>query len=538
MNLRPRLLSPLSRRAFLGSSLLAGVATNPWLRQVHAEGRSSSRAVETPFRITPFIQDLPNPHVLQPLSVGVAPYIPGEVEGGIAPEFARLREWEQFPTKYYQLTIRESLHEFIPGVETPVWGYDGVVPGPTIISRTGEPAVVRVTNTLDIETSIHLHGGHSPSHSDGFPSFYVLPRTSRDYFYPNTVPEDDGEPTESEAQSTMWYHDHAMDITGHNVYMGLAGFHLMHDALEDRLVDAHVLPSGPQDVPLAIVDRTFNADGTLYYDFLDHNGQLGDTWIVNGVVQPRMVVERRKYRFRILCGTNARFLNLRLSNGQSFLQIAADSWLLPYAMVRREADIAPGNRIEIVVDFRNAPEELYLENTWEQVDGRRPKGTADQPAPFLKFIVRGEAVPNDATVVENTPLRPHVPILPQEIVTTRRFRLGRNQGAWSINGELYDEHRIDATPRLGTAERWIVENGGGGWWHPFHSHLEGHQVQRINGRVPPPWGRYKRDITNLESGGVIEVFQKFRTFTGPFVWHCHTAEHEDMRMMNNFEVQR
>jgi FtsP/CotA-like multicopper oxidase with cupredoxin domain len=172
------------------------------------------------------------------------------------------------------------------------------------------------------------------------------------------------------------------------------------------------------------------------------------------------------------------------------------------------------------------------------VDGRRPKGTADQPAPFLKFIVRGEAVPNDATVVENTPLRPHVPILPQEIVTTRRFRLGRNQGAWSINGELYDEHRIDATPRLGTAERWIVENGGGGWWHPFHSHLEGHQVQRINGRVPPPWGRYKRDITNLESGAVIEVFQKFRTFTGPFVWHCHTAEHEDMRMMNNFEVQR
>ena len=51
--------------------------------------------------------------------------------------------------------------EIIPGVETEVFGYNGQVLGPTIVARFREPIVVRQTNTLDIETSVHLHGGHS-----------------------------------------------------------------------------------------------------------------------------------------------------------------------------------------------------------------------------------------------------------------------------------------------------------------------------------------------------------------------------------------
>ncbi|MFN7683289.1 MAG: multicopper oxidase family protein, partial [Planctomyces sp.] len=176
---------------------------------------------------------------------------------GIAPEYfdrrvaerPDLRFFENRPTKYYELRLQKSVHEIIPGVKTPTYGYNGTYPGPTLRFRIGEPAVVRVTNDLPIETSLHLHGGHTPAHSDGHPAFYVLPGRARDYFYPNTVPFLNGEPDFSESPSTTWYHDHAMDITAGSVWKGLCGFAPTSDALEDDLVARNVLPARAYDIP-------------------------------------------------------------------------------------------------------------------------------------------------------------------------------------------------------------------------------------------------------------------------------------------------
>jgi len=83
----------------------------------------------------------------------------------------------------------------------------------------------------------------------------------------------------------------------------------------------------------------------------------------------------------------------------------------------------------------------------------------------------------------------------------------------------------------------VLRNGSGGWWHPIHLHLEAHQTLRINGKTPAleTW-RYKSDHASLEDNMTIEILMKFRTFTGPFVFHCHNNQHEDMRMMKQFEV--
>jgi FtsP/CotA-like multicopper oxidase with cupredoxin domain len=547
-----------SRRGFLYSSVASALAASTWLKSVHGQTKGTKSPKDgsktspspvpgdssgVPFAIRPFEAELPIPEVIQPVGVGQAPYTPGEVEHGIAPEFANLAQWERMPTKYYSLDIREAVHEFIPGVQTPVWTYGGSVPGPTFRSRIGEPAVVRFRNLLPVEQSVHLHGGHLPAHADGYPTFYTLPGKARDYFYPNTVPLHNGELDFSEAPSTAWYHDHAMDIAGHNVYMGLAGLHLYRDDLESNLIDMHVLPGDAYDIPLVLMDRKFNADGTLAYDFLDHNGQLGNVHLVNGKVQPKLVVERRKYRFRVCDAANARFYMLRLSSGQPFLQICNDSWMLPKALLRNEVFLSMGNRADLVIDFSNAPSELYLENVIQQTDGRGPDGKyiygngagemkyAEQPTRLLKFEVVGSPVANDARVAENTPLRPHTAIRADEIEVTRRFEFDRKNGAWVINGKFFDPGRADAVPRLGSAERWILTNGGGGWWHPVHIHLESHQLQKISGRVPPEWLRYKSDTTVLGPNDEAEIFMKFRTFPGPFAFHCHNLEHEDMRMM-------
>ncbi len=497
------------------------------------------------FGYTPFTQDMPIAPVKQPLSVGEAPFEVGEVFHGVAPEyFNRVAAesgapyFEAFPTAFYEMRIQHATHEFFPGVQTPVFAYDGIVPGPTFKARVGQPVVVRQRNELnDIELSVHLHGGHNPAHSDGYPNFYVLPGRARDYYYTNTVPLEEDGPDFNESPSTMWYHDHGMDITAENVLKGLAGFFITQDEVEVGLVNSNVLPQDIHDIPVVLQDKIFNPDGTIFFDPLDHNGYLGDTFVVNGKVLPRLRVERRKYRFRFLNGANARFFEVRLSNGQPFIGLGKDTWLYPNAIRRDTLLLGMANRADVVIDFTNAPDEIFLENILEQNDGRGPQGDLEERdvqipgTPILKFVVEGPAQPDSATVDIGTALRPNTPIRADEIVATRVFEFERRQGAWQINQQFFDENRADATPTLGTAERWILRNQGGGWWHPIHIHLESHQIQSVDGLPPPPEDAFKSDTAILGPGTEIELFMKFRTFPGPFVFHCHNLEHEDMRMM-------
>ncbi len=446
---------PADRRGVSGSSS-------------RSSGRGAAAAALLPGGYAAFTQACPIPAELLPTAEGVSPWQPGAVFHGIAPEYF-LRRYAEFPdvpyyetlpTRFYDLRVQRVLHEYVPGLKTPGYGYAGSIPGPTIRSRIGQPCVVRTYNELDVELSTHLHGGHSPAHADGYPNFYVLPGRARDYYYPNTVPPLNGRPDFTESSSTMWFHDHAMDIAGPNVWYGLAGFYLVSDELEDDLVRSNVLPGVAYDIPLALQDRKFNPDGTLFYDLLDHHGQLGDVWLANGRVQPVLKVERRKYRLRLLNGCNARFLELRLSNGQPFTKLGKDSWLYPAA----------------------------IEQKW------------------LKFVVEGPVQRDSAAVVPGTLLRPH---------------------------RVLDPATAAATPTLGTIERWIFRNGTGtaGWWHPVHVHLSGQQIIRVNGAEPALADRFKSDVVILDGGGEAESLLHFRSFRGPFVFHCHTLEHEDMRMM-------
>ena len=561
----------LNRRSLIKAGLIGGAgalaATRPGLLAPD-DASAQTTLPPTPFKIVPFQKELPLPPVLRKYTLDPGP---GQVYHGIAPEFWPSHrhhdpEWNMDRLTMYKVVAEQRIAQIIPGVDTPVFTYrdanapagQGTVPGPTILSRFNEPIVLRLLNRLtreltyvhhDIEASIHHHGGHNPAHADGHPSFYCLPGRERDYYYPNIVPKRRRNGVrEFEAcavPSTMWYHDHSMDITGFTVSRGLAGFYLSCDALDDRLVQANVLPDVMQldrdpgacfDIPMMLTDQRFNADGTLHYDFLDHDGRLGDVFTVNGAVQPYFCVQRRKYRFRFCNGSNARYYQLRLSTRQNFLQIGKDSWMFRNALVARNVTLCPGERADIIVDFRDAPGEVFLENVMQQTNGRKPDGPdGSRPTPLVKFIVEGAAVANDLAIDVDTELREHEPITEADVVTTRVFRFGRGNGAWQINDRFFNPRRADATPQFDddgqTAERWILKNDGGGWFHPIHIHQEHMEVQKINGRVPPPHLRCKSDIVNLEDNGTAEIFIRLRTFTGPFVFHCHIVEHEDMRMM-------
>jgi len=483
----------------------------------------------TPIRFTPFTRALPMPATHQP----------------IAPFATDCKFTTSAKPNFYIVHMKTGIAEIIPGVQTEIWGYNGQYPGPSFRSTFGKPDVVRQINDLDVETSIHLHSGHNPSPSDGLPfqDLLIQPGAFRDYCYPNQpVGFSTGEPDPNDNATTGWYHDHATDITGPNVYHGLAGFFLFTDELEQRLIASNTVPTGAFDVPLVLQDRRFNADGSLFYNPFEHDGFLGDVFVANGKAQPFFRVRRRKYRFRILNGANARMWFLRLSTGAGFLRLGTDGWLLPAAIAQNRIFLGMAERADVVIDFRNAPDTVFLENILVQDSGRGPNGDLQNPevvvpgTPLVKFIVEGAPVANDATVTVGTLLRPNTPIQANEIVATREFEFVRSEGAWQVNGRFFDENRVDANVRLGTAERWILKNGGGGWWHPIHLHLEAHQVQRFNGAAPAPQNAFKKDTTLLGPDDEAEVFMRFRDFPTRFVAHCHNIEHEDMRMMFRFDV--
>src|SRR3712207_3272556 len=82
----------------------------------------------------------------------------------------RKDSWERggrATTDYYEITQKEGEAEILPGLSTPLWGYDGIFPGPTIESRSGRKVVVRYHNELPVPVTTHLHGGKTPPGSDG-----------------------------------------------------------------------------------------------------------------------------------------------------------------------------------------------------------------------------------------------------------------------------------------------------------------------------------------------------------------------------------
>ena len=519
---------------------------------------------------TPFVVRLPVYVPKAPVAALVpAPTrMPTGKEAGRAPH---QRAAEFAPQKLYELRAKTLSHSFHPELPTQtVWGYDGMLPGPTFAARYGEPVLVRIFNELPAhhagsgtpEISTHLHNAHVGSESDGYPGDYYSPGKAgptclypgkyKDHLYPNCYAGVDQYPTTRgdmrEALGTLWYHDHRLDFTASNVYQGLSGFYLLFDALDsgnenDPNPNALRLPSGVgrYDIPLAIQDRQFDSGGYLAFDQFDSDGFIGDKMTVNGKVQPFFSVQRRKYRFRLLNASMARFYQLYLTRvgvPQAFTYIANDGNLLPAPLQMSTVRIAPAERADIVIDFSLFPlgTKLVLENRLEQLDGRGPTNILLTPGtPLLRFDVDAEPPQPDVSRVPAV-LRQLPPLNLAEVVRTRVFKFNRENSVWAINNKIFDVFNAGILVKKNTAEIWVLR-GSTGWHHPVHLHLEEGRILTRNGSPPAPHERGRKDVFVLGPDDELRVFLRFRDFVGKYVMHCHNLVHEDHAMMLRFDVE-
>jgi spore coat protein A, manganese oxidase len=507
----------LSRRGFLG--LLGGAAAGAALAgcglagAVGQTGEAVTSAVPLP---EPFRVPLPVPPVARPVAV----------EGGV---------------ERYRIVQRVAEQEILPGVRTPVLGYDGIFPGPTVETRRGRPVVVTHRNELAVPAVVHLHGGHTPAEHDGWPLDLILPVDGghdgrghhgmvgdavvgeRDYRYPG-----------DQRAATLWYHDHRMDFTGPAVYRGLAGFHIVRDEVEDALP----LPRGDRELPLMICDRAFAEDGSFAYPGLDQSmrsvpgvepgwmeGVLGDVVLVNGAPWPVHEVDAARYRLRLLNGANARRFQLvfTLPNGETLpvQQIGSDGGLLAAPVEHRSLLMAPAERFDVVVDFARVP-------VGTDVTVRNALGS-DRTADVMRFRVVRAARDDSAVPAVLSEVEPLVPAA-GATVRTFEFRRGAVDGhqGWTINDESFDPDRSLADIPLGQVERWRFHTDV---HHPVHVHLDHFQVLRRGDGGPADTDVGWKDTVDLPPYQTVEVAVRFSEYTGRYVMHCHNLEHEDMAMM-------
>jgi FtsP/CotA-like multicopper oxidase with cupredoxin domain len=328
--------------------------------------------------------------------------------------------------------------------------------------------------------------------------------------------------------------------------------------------------------------------GKTYFRHFPNHGFVGDIFTVNGTAYPVMEVKRRKYRLRLLDASVSRIYDFklmrsssgpksaaslgytgdelqgqyRLPDGQQcmkFVQIANEGGLLPKPIVRDNFELWPAKRREVIVDFTTymdgtptkPGDEVYLVDVMKMTTGRM----WDPSDPNFK-------VPVMKIVIGDLPSEPDLSIIPAKLrdvpdlvpgaaaaVTDKSiplFELQRGtsptdpETEWLINGQSFEADKPQISVKKDSGAAWRIRNGGGGWVHPMHLHMEEHRVVARNGKTAPdtrhPDDSGKEDVVALDPGEETVISRRFRTFTGPYVAHCHNLAHEDHNMMFGWDI--
>lgn len=479
---------------------------------------------------------------------------------------------------YLEITMKETKHRFHRDFPlTTVWGYNGLYPGPTIEARKDKKIYVKYVNRLpkkhflpidrslhgvgdspEVRSVVHLHGANVFWESDGHPEAWY----TQNYEY--TGPKfrrKVHEYTNHQPAATLWYHDHTMAMTRLNVYAGLAGFYIIRDALEEQLN----LPKADYEYPLLLQDKSFNEDGSLFYpDKPPEDSPFptpfiptivpffnGDLMVVNGKVWPYLNVEPRKYRFRILNGSNSSTYNIQLENNAPFYLIGTDGGFLEAPVEVTSIELMPAERVDVIVDF--APfkgQKIKLLN---------PLFSEEEPKrEIMEFRVTKPLKGKDTSEIP-TRLAEDMELHEHLASTTRKLPLSTGTDKYGrimmmLDGRMYHDPCTE-NPSLDSIEIWEFINTTP-ISHPMHIHLvqfkilnrqpfnvemyqeSGGKILEFTGNPEPPRDFEKglKDTVKAPSGMVTRVIMHWKEHTGNYIWHCHLLEHEDHDMMRPIRI--
>ena len=440
-------------------------------------------------------------------------------------------------TGNFDLVAMAGKTNFLGGAETNTWGYNQPYLGPTLRVRNKGETQASVRNDLPEEISVHWHGLVIPGDVDGGPHQPVAPGTT----WAPLLPID-------QDPATLWYHSHIHGKTADQVYRGLAGILQLTDGRDDE----RGLPStyGEDDLTLVLQDRRFDRDGRMSYNLSMEDSMMGfagDMMLVNGQYLPAATVPKGVVRLRLINGSNARIYTLAIDDGRDMHLVGTDAGLLDKPISLQMITLAPGERIEVLVDFSDGRDVALVSgpelNSGGMMGGMMggSSGMA-QGFTILPFAVDATRKARIDKLPENIGgSRPAITATP---VVTRNFTLDMRMGPmmmfggksrFSISGEAFDMKVMNHAVKLDTVEHWIISASM--LMHPFHVHGVAFQVLSENGGPVRAQNRGWKDTVLVN--GQVEILVPFNRPADkkyPFMYHCHILEHEDGGMMGQFTV--
>ena len=503
--------------------------------------------------------------------------------------------------RVYNLSMRTGTHQWMPGYDGASCYFDNTVStgrpnvlGPTLIMYKRDSVTINVTNSIGQQTTVHWHGLHVSPENDGGPHSVIEPNTT---WSPSFKVRDHA--------STYWYHPHLHEKTTNQVLRGLAGMIIVkNDLFEPNLPRRY----GVDDIPLIIQSKQMDGNEVNLTTAVGCNGGVGgscaqnndDHLFVNGmpagqttandfmiytnerVINNYINARRQIIRLRILNGSPQRVYNLGLSDNSHFLLIGTDGGLRQTALSLNRIQVAPGERVEILVDLTAMSDgsTLAIKNYGtELVDGqfgasnpyKSPTSNFGNTLPgynatmwmnnnnfnILKIFVNGAAqgnenwpgsdittLPTSLYNIANTPLTSNDATTSTEIVkyiTTPWLFATNGTGTYSNHNtdDPYNEGVINNTITLDDTRIWTIYNNN---WvdHPIHIHGVNFNILEVGGvSIGPSDYRYgRKDVVVVPAHSSAKFIAKFKDFTSetPYMFHCHIGVHEDRGMMHQFKV--
>lgn len=414
-----------------------------------------------------------------------------------------------------QLTPKEGAHQF-PFFDylTPVWSYNGQVPGPTLRARAGTTLVVDVNNQLKEATSVHWHGLRIDNAMDGVPGVTQEPIKPGERFTYRLRLEEAG---------TFWYHPHLN--AGEQLERGLKGVLIVEE--QEKLPFS-------QDVVWLLDDWRLRKDGTIYPYFntrldLMHDGRWGNAITINGKVKPTLTVTPgERIRLRIINGANARIFAGSLA-GLPMQVIAVDGRPVSTFFPFDHFILSPGNRVDLDITIPDDAGGRIFQ--FEDRFTRRPHVLG-------KIKVRDEK-PHKTPQFAPPKAKGFIPAeIFEELPVTKTWDLNAVRGGrfgigWAMNRRLWPT-ADKADFKLGKPVKIRFINSSSRL-HPMHIHGAFFRVLEVNGQ--PDVELFTRDTVLVGPRESI-VIGLIPEHEGIWVAHCHIQSHADAGMMTSIKVDK
>lgn len=414
----------------------------------------------------------------------------------------------------YNFEASEFNWEITPGKTIKAWGFNKQLPGPVLRANVGDTLVVRLTNNLKEATAVHWHGIRLPAAMDGTDAMQKPVKPGESFEYRFIVPD----------AGTFWYHSHTNETI--QMEKGMYGA-LIVDDNNDPVVDGERIFL-IDDMKLNDKNEFTKPSWFLSKAIERHDGRQGNTLLINGKENPVVNVNGgQTERWRFINSSSARYFVLHLG-GKEFKIIASDGGLLEHPITVREALITPGERIDIVLDFKEG-ETFPIESL---AYSRMTMLVRPKQETFATVKV-GVSKPTKAFIPET--LRSIEVLAQQDAAVTRKIKFSvdpriRDQKDFRINDGV---HVNDKPVMVGELQVWEVSNTSR-MDHPFHLHGFFFQVLEEDGK--PPAYRAWKDTVNLKPQSTVKIAWMPDNRPGTWMYHCHIIEHHAAGMMAHFDV--